>query len=120
MTSKIIFIVDDEPVIADTLATILAHNGFVAKAFHRPGEALRAVESTVPDLLISDVVMTGMTGIELARRVRAQYQECKILLFSGREHVRGMLRSAEDDLDFEIIQKPIHPTALLALIKKNL
>jgi CheY-like chemotaxis protein len=52
-----IFVVDDEPVIASTLATILQMNGFSAKFFTSPLEALNAARSKAPDLLISDVTM---------------------------------------------------------------
>jgi DNA-binding NtrC family response regulator len=120
MISKVIFVVDDEPVIADTLAVILQHAGFVARPFHQPEEALRAAESIIPDLLISDVFMPGMSGIELANRVRAVSPECRIFLFSGQQNVKTILESEQGDLEFTIIEKPIHPTELLALIKDGM
>ena len=119
MSSKVIFVVDDEAVIADTLAIILRHAGFVAKPFHHPEEALLAVETVVPDLLISDVFMPGMTGVELAHRVRAQSSECRIFLFSGQQNAMSILEREQGKVDFTIIPKPIHPTELLALINGN-
>ena len=120
MNPKIVFVVDDEPIIADTLAVILNRSGFVAKSFHRPAEVLEAAELIVPDLLVSDVVMPGMTGVELANRIRSQYPECKCLLFSGQANTRELLRSAHDDYEFEILSKPIHPADLLAKIEQAL
>ena len=120
MISKIIFVVDDEPVIADTLAVILEQAGFVAKPFHRPEDALRAAQSIIPDLIISDVFMPGMTGIELAKRVRAQSPECRIFLFSGQANAGSMLEREHGEFEFTILEKPIHPTELLALIKNSL
>ncbi len=119
MISKVIFVVDDEPVIADTLAVILKHAGFVARPFHSPVDALRASQSIVPDLLISDVFMPGMTGIDLANRVREQSPECRVFLFSGQQNARSILESLHGDFDFTIVQKPIHPTELLMLIKDH-
>jgi DNA-binding NtrC family response regulator len=116
MPSKVIFIVDDEAVIADTLALILHRSGFVAKSFHQPAEVLKAAELVVPDLLISDVFMPDMDGIELAKRIRLQHPECKLCLFSGHAATRNMLETAQDDFAFEILQKPIYPTDLLARI----
>ena len=120
MVSKVIFIVDDEAVIADTLSVILQHAGFVAKAFHRPEEALHAADSIVPDLLISDVFMPGMTGVELANRVRAQSPDCRVFLFSGQQNARSIMEKEQGHFEFIIIEKPIHPTELLALIHESL
>jgi YesN/AraC family two-component response regulator len=77
------------------------------------------VEAIVPDLLISDVFMPGMTGVELATRVREQSPECRVFLFSGQQDARSILERDHGDFDFSIIEKPIHPTDLLALIKKD-
>ena len=79
-----IFVVDDEPVIASTLAAILQIHGFSATFFTSPLEALAAARAKSPDLLISDVEMPDLSGIELAIKMKAQYPKCKILLFSGR------------------------------------
>src|SRR3984885_2350010 len=58
-SSSCIFVVDDEPVIASSLAAILQMNGFSARFFTCPLEALTAARSIAPDLLISDVAMPG-------------------------------------------------------------
>jgi DNA-binding NtrC family response regulator len=118
--SKIIFVVDDEVVIADTLSVILKHAGFVAKAFYRPEEALRAAEWIAPDMLISDVFMPGMTGVELANRVRVRSPACHVFLFSGQQNAGTILEKEHGRFEFTIIPKPIHPTELLALIHENL
>ena len=120
MPSKIIFVVDDEAVIADTLTVILRHSGFAAKAFYDPAEVLKAAELVVPDLVISDVVMPGMNGMELAKRIRSLYPPCRLFLFSGHAETRDTLKNAQSELDFEILQKPIHPSDLLARIRQKL
>jgi DNA-binding NtrC family response regulator len=90
-----IFVVDDEPLIASTLAAILQMNGFSAKFFTCPREALNAARLKAPDLLISDVAMPGISGVDLAIQMRAQYPACKILLFSGQASVNESGQSAE-------------------------
>jgi CheY-like chemotaxis protein len=109
-----IFVVDDEPVIASTLAAILQMNGFSAKFFTCPLEALSAARSKAPDLLISDVDMPGISGVELAIRMRAQYPTCKILLFSGQAATVDLLEDARvQGHQFDLLLKPVPPTELL-------
>jgi CheY-like chemotaxis protein len=109
-----IFVVDDEPVIASSLAAILRMNGFSARFFTCPLEALAAARSESPDLVISDVAMPGISGIDLAIQVRAQYPNCKILLFSGQAATLDLLEHARaQGYDFRLLQKPVHPAEFL-------
>jgi CheY-like chemotaxis protein len=109
-----IFVVDDEPVIACSLAAILQMNGFSAGFFTCPLEALAAARSQSPDLVISDVAMPGISGIDLATQMRAQYPNCKILLFSGQAATLDLLEGARaQGYDFRLLQKPVHPSEFL-------
>ena len=109
-----IFVVDDEPVIASSLAAIFRISGFSARFFTCPLEALAAARSESPDLLISDVAMPGISGIELAIQMRAQYPNCKILLFSGQAATWDLLEGAHaQGYDFRLLQKPVHPSEFL-------
>jgi CheY-like chemotaxis protein len=109
-----IFIVDDEPVIASSLAAILRMNGFSTKFFTCPLEALAAARSESPDLIISDAAMPGISGIDLAIQMRAQYPNCKILLFSGQAATSDLLENARaQGYDFRLLQKPVHPSEFL-------
>jgi DNA-binding NtrC family response regulator len=113
-----VFVVDDEFIIATTLATILQRNGFDAVSFTDPAEALKAAFMSVPDLLISDVVMPGLSGIELAILLRERHPECKVLLFSGQAATADLLEAArKKGHGFEVLAKPIHPTDFLKKIR---
>ena len=113
-----IFVVDDEFIIASTLATILRRNGFDASSFTDPHVALAKARLTAPDLLITDVVMPGMSGIDLSIAIRTELPNCKILLFSGQAATANLLDGARSKgHDFELLQKPIHPTEFLKRIK---
>jgi DNA-binding response OmpR family regulator len=117
---KVAFVVDDEHVIATTLATILNFAGFDARAMFSGQEALDASDHLRPDLLITDVVMTGMNGIEAAIITRSKLPECKILLFTGQAASLDLLVVARlEGHEFEILAKPIHPTDLLARIRSQ-
>src|SRR6202453_1248867 len=109
-----IFVVDDEPVIASSLAAILQMNGFSARFFTCPLKALAAARSESPDLVISDVAMPGISGIDLAIQMRAQHPNCKILLFSGQAATLDLLEGARaQGYDFRLLQKPVHPSEFL-------
>jgi DNA-binding NtrC family response regulator len=113
-----IFVVDDEFVIATTLATILERSGFDATSFTDPMKVLKAAAAGAPDLLISDVVMPEMSGIDLAIRLKQDHPECKILLFSGQAATANLLDVArQKGHDFEVLSKPIHPTEFLKKIR---
>jgi CheY-like chemotaxis protein len=114
-----VFVVDDEQVIVFTLAAILNQSGFSAVPFTDPLAALEAAASDPPNLLISDVMMPQLTGIELAVQVTAKLPDCKVLLFSGQAATAGLLNAArEHGRDFVLLSKPIHPTDLLSAIQK--
>ena len=116
-----VFVVDDEKVIAHTLAAILRQSGFVVHAFTNPLEALDSAASDAPDLLISDVMMPEMSGIDLAIALRSRHPECKVLLFSGQAATADLLRAArQQGHDFELLLKPVHPKDLLAAIKRTI
>jgi DNA-binding NtrC family response regulator len=112
-----VFVVDNEHVIASTLAAILKLHGYCAKAFTSPLEALTAARSKAPDLLISDVAMPGLSGVDFAIQMKTQHPDCKILLFSGHAHTQDLLEDARrQGHDFQLLEKPVHPSAILASI----
>jgi CheY-like chemotaxis protein len=81
-------------------------------------KVIEALETFHPDMLISDVIMTGMTGIEAAIETRKKLPTCKILLFSGQAATADLLERAHTQgHEFEILAKPVHPTDLLAKLR---
>jgi CheY-like chemotaxis protein len=119
LKQKVAFVVDDEHVIASTLALILNHAGFEAHAFFSGQAAVDSLEKLQPDLVITDVVMPGMSGIEVAIIIRTKLPKCRILLFSGQAATTDLLEKAraQGHAEFEILAKPLHPTDLLEKIR---
>ena len=112
-----ILIADDERVIADTLAVILRNAGYETAVAYDGLEAVEKCESFQPDLVVSDVVMPRMNGIQAAIRIRQRFPACKILLFSGQAASTGSFEGARrSGYDFELLTKPVHPSELLAKI----
>jgi CheY-like chemotaxis protein len=113
-----VLVVDDERVIADTLAIILNQHGYDASAVYTGYGAVERARSLSPDLIISDVIMPDMNGIEAAIRIRQFLPSCKILLFSGQAATADLLENARaQGHEFEILAKPVHPQDLLAKLR---
>ena len=113
-----ILVADDERVIADTLAMILNQSGFEARAVYSGESALALAATFTPDMLISDVIMADLNGIDAAIRIRSLLPQIKILLFSGQAATADLLEKARaKGYEFEILAKPVHPQDLLAKLR---
>ena len=116
-----IFVVDDEEIIASTIAAILRLKGFDAAAFTAPLEALAASQSRPPDMLVSDIVMPSLSGTQLAFQIQADHPGCKVLLFSGQWDAADLeVDPYEHGLVYEMIPKPVHPKDLLKKVREML
>ena len=106
-----VLVVDDERVIADSLAMILNQSGFEARAVYSGEKALEAAPELKPDMLISDVIMAGLNGIDAAIRIRALLPQIKILLFSGQAATADLLeRRAPRAMSSRFWPSPSIPT----------
>jgi CheY-like chemotaxis protein len=113
-----VLVADDERVIADTLAIILNQSGFEATAVYSGEKAVETAKVLRPDMLISDVIMTDLNGIDAAIKIRTLLPECKILLFSGQAATADLLdRARVQGHEFEILAKPVHPQDRLARLR---
>lgn len=117
----VILVVDDESAIADTLTEILSRSGYAAMAAYDGTDALESALLTPPELLITDVVLPGMSGIELAITIKRIFPDCKILLFSGQAATSDLLTNAKNSgHHFTLLSKPIHPRELLTRVQSTL
>ena len=116
----IVMVVDDEPLVADTLAMILTHAGYRAVRAYDAKTALEMASVRAPDLLISDVAMPEMNGVELALGMVAMAPGCKVVLFSGHARSVDLIRAYDAGHDFPLMAKPMHPTEMLGQVAKSL
>jgi CheY-like chemotaxis protein len=118
---SLIFVVDDEEVIASTIAAILRMKGLDAVAFTSSPEALARSRSVAPDLLISDIMMPVLSGAELAQHIQWRYPQCRVLLFTGQwDKADAEIAAFEDGLVYQLIPKPVHPKELLKKVREML
>lgn len=113
-----VLVVDDERLIADTVAAILNENGFEAVKAYNGEEALEAAREFQPDIVLTDVLMPRMSGVELGMKISLEFPGTRIFLFSGQAATSELMRKAQDDgYTFELFPKPIHPEELIAKLR---
>ena len=116
-----VFVVDDSQVVATTLAVILSARGFNASPFTNPNEALEAARLDAPDVLVTEVIMPEVSGIEMAGQILKEHPECKVLLISGSPETSDLLELARaKGSSFEVLPKPVPPEELIKEIQRRL
>ncbi len=116
---KSILIVDDEVDIANSIQYVLKQEGFSILLAHDGLQAMQVIENQHPDLVILDVMMPGIDGYEVCRRVRATDKKTPILMLTARtsevDTVVGLELGAND-----YIAKPVRLRELVARVKAHL
>ena len=115
-----VLVVDDQRIIADTIAEILEGAGFKVMAAYDGETALEAARRFNPDYLLSDVLMPRMNGVDLGIAIREMLPATKVLLFSGQAGIsEALLEGQRQGYEFELIAKPIHPLKLIERLKEQ-
>ncbi|WDE99103.1 response regulator [Lentisphaera profundi] len=113
-----ILLVDDEPTVLKLTKMILEKNHFKITAFSSPVQALKSFDPNEFDLIISDLVMPEMNGIELLKEIRKIVPLSKAIIISASA---GMARLQEDpESDTHYLSKPFQFNELIDLINKIL
>ncbi len=112
---SLIYIVDDEILFAGSLAAIFRRNGLRAIPFTDPRRALSQARLDPPQLLLIDVGMSAMSGVDLAVAMSEVAPNCRFLFLSGSPQGQTSLdRARRQSYCFEFVSKPINPRDLLA------
>jgi CheY-like chemotaxis protein len=116
----LILVADDEPIVAHTLVQILESEGYRAISVSNGKAAVEWAHRASPDLVICDVIMPGLNGIEAAKAIRQILPQVPVILFSGQAAAGSMIeRAAGEGYAFEVLAKPIKPDLLLEVIRKS-
>jgi len=111
-----ILVVDDERVITDLLAQVLALSGHEVKAFYDPLEALKAVAEESFDVVISDRSMPGLKGDSLASEVRRLHPQCRFIMMTGFGDIMMLNAELPSGVDL-ILTKPVTRKSLEAALR---
>lgn len=115
MQNKTLLLVDDDRELCAMLAEYLGHEGYQVETAYSGEAALAALQRSTPDLLVLDIMMPGMSGLELLQQLRP-HSEVPVLMLTGRgeaiDRILGLEMGADDYLS-----KPCHPRELSARIK---
>lgn len=110
----LVLVVDDEPLITQTLSAILDAKGFAVMTALDATEALEICALIPPELLITDVSMPQKNGFDLAIEVKHAVPDCEIIFFSGHLGLAEMCSEmGELGKDCVMLVKPVHPADLL-------
>jgi DNA-binding NtrC family response regulator len=108
-----VLVIDDEALIADTLTEILSLHGYDATPLYSGESAIEWIENSRPDIVLSDIVMRQVDGVQAAVRIRELHPECRVILFSA-SALSTANRRKISSLGFEYLQRPLHPKDLLS------
>jgi DNA-binding NtrC family response regulator len=108
-----VLIVDDQQNIADSLALILQKRGHIVRAAYSGEDAVLIAQSFQPHAVVSDVMMYGMSGVDLAIWLAEHCPECKVLLMSGNADAFPIVEeSIRGGHAHTILAKPFQPQSI--------
>ena len=113
-----ILVIDDEPQITRVLRASLSAQAFDVRTANDPEEGLRLFSDWQPDLVITDLMMPGLSGVDICRAIRAK-SPTPVLVLSVREHERSKIEALDSGAD-DYVTKPFSFQELLARIRAHL
>ena len=114
-----IVIVDDEPITLKQLRRILEKEAYQVSAFSNPQRALKHIEKTPCHLVISDIRMPTMNGLELMTRVKARFPDTEVILITGYASIDGAIEATREGA-FHYLEKPFTPDQVRNQVKQAL
>jgi CheY-like chemotaxis protein len=110
-----VLVVDDDKLVADTLSLIFKANGFDAEACYSAAEGLERARTYDPELLLCDVTMPEIPGLELAARINHEMPGCKILMLTAYSTNLAKVgeQSQKMGRPMNVLSKPCRPEDLL-------
>ena len=117
--SKKILVIDDETSILDSLAGILTDEGFKPLCVASAEEGLERLKSEAVDLVLLDIWMPGMDGIEALKLIKAEHPELQVIMISGHGTIETAVQATKIGA-FDFIEKPLSYDKILLAINNGL
>lgn len=114
-----ILVVDDEESIRDLCARVLTRAGYAVVTAPSGEEAVVRLSQDSFDLLISDIRMPGISGLEVLERAKATFPQIRVVLITGFGTPQMLTRAQQSGAD-RILTKPFNPIELLAAVRESL
>ena len=113
-----ILVIDDESQITRVLRAALMAQGYNVRTANDPEEGLQVYREWTPDLVITDLMMPGMSGVEVCRAIRVQ-ASTPVLVLSVRDHERSKVEALDAGAD-DYVTKPFNIQELMARVRAHL
>jgi DNA-binding NtrC family response regulator len=114
-----ILVVDDEQVVRDSLAQWFTEEGYAVEACESAAEALARLAARGIDLVIADIRMPGIDGMELLEKIKTEQLETAVIMMTGYASVETAVRALKQGA-FDYITKPFDPDDLLVVVRNAL
>jgi len=110
-------VVDDEPLALKNIRRIVARDGHEVEAFTNPVQALQRMLQSPFHIVMTDIRMPQMSGIELLERIKARFPETQVILFTGYASVDDAVKAIKKGA-FYYVEKPLTPDKILSVLKR--
>ncbi len=117
MKRHVTLLVDDEPGILKVLGISLADRGYEVHTAANGEEALAKFEKARPDIVLTDIKMPGMDGVQLLRRIKEASPDTEVIMITGHGDMELAIQSLKYEAS-DFITKPIHDEALDVALKR--
>jgi FixJ family two-component response regulator len=114
---EIVYLVDDDSAVLRSIGRLLASDGFSARSFDKPKDFLAYVQTNAVPLVVLDVWMPDMNGLEVQAVLRKDSPETRIIFISGRDDP-SLRQAALDAGAFGFLSKPFDDEVFLQLVRK--
>jgi DNA-binding NtrC family response regulator len=112
-----ILIIDDERALLDTVQILLRGEGFAVEAAQSPRDALSRLQEIAPDVVLTDIRMPGMTGLEVLAALREHDRELPVILMTAQASLQTAVQAVNEGA-FYYLQKPFSNAELVALCRR--
>jgi two-component system, NtrC family, response regulator AtoC len=110
-------VVDDEPLALKHISRILSRHGHEVEVFTDPVQALRRIIDSPFHIVMTDIRMPQMDGMELLERIKSRFPETQVILFTGYASVDDAVKAIKQGA-FYYVEKPLTPDKVLSVVKR--